>query len=74
MGALPRLKKKDELHYRKGSTNEILNCRFCLNCRTIEIAKQDNGLRCSVMGLKSSVRYRIRPDYTCDAQVYNQKK
>jgi hypothetical protein len=29
MGSLPRLKIKDELHYRKGSTNETENCRAC---------------------------------------------
>ena len=31
MGAPPRLKIKDELHYRKGHTNEGRNCRHCVN-------------------------------------------
>ncbi|MGD0278088.1 MAG: hypothetical protein ABSC11_02150 [Smithella sp.] len=71
MGALPRLKKKDELRYRKGSTNETRNCQYCTNLRTLEIANVDNGKRCLIMGLKTSARYRVRPDYTCDAQEYN---
>jgi hypothetical protein len=72
MGALPRLKKKDELHYRKGSTNESRNCQFCENymgnycvggiCRV--------EARCKLMGIRESIRYRVRPDFTCDVQKY----
>lgn len=80
MGALPRLKKKDELHYRKGSTNESKNCRFCVNIVKGFEVKGIGGPgaialenRCKIMGLNASRRYRINTDFTCDAQVYNGK-
>lgn len=30
VGALPKLKKKIELNYRKGSTCESKNCQYCI--------------------------------------------
>ncbi|MCE5212964.1 MAG: hypothetical protein LLG40_15590 [Deltaproteobacteria bacterium] len=76
MGALPRLKKKDELHYRKGSTNEIINCRYCDNYISVVVGRDLNERlimsdpRCKVMGNRESIRYRVRPDYTCDVQTH----
>jgi hypothetical protein len=80
MGTLPRLKKKDELRYRKGSTNESINCRYCVNFVKEYEAKGIGGVvlrvegRCQIMGVDhSSIRYRIRRDFTCDAHKYNGK-
>ncbi len=75
MGALPRLKIKDDLHYRKGSTNESLNCRFCVNkvfFKKTEIApgRYNIDYRCKVIGVTGGIRYRINRDYTCDKQQY----
>lgn len=79
MGSMARLKKKDELNYRKGSTNEAANCRFCVNFVANYEATGIGGevlrteSRCHLMGVDhSSVRYRIRPDFTCNAQKYDQ--
>jgi hypothetical protein len=76
MGALPRLKIKDDLHYRKGSTNESMNCRYCVNFIKDVVVKGIGGIalrtegRCRIMGMKESIRYRINRDYTCDKQQY----
>lgn len=77
MGALPRLKKKDELQYRKGSTNEAQNCQFCMHFVHSYEAKGIGGAilrvegRCKIMGVdNSSIRYRIRPDHTCNVHAY----
>lgn len=67
MGALPRLKIKDELHYRKGSTNESENCQHCTHLIKSGIPGAD-GLRCDIIGVRESVRYRVREDHRCDAQ------
>ena len=76
MGAQPKLKMKETLHYRKGSTNEAVNCKYCAhfvpefpifgtggdgNLRRIES-------RCRILGLKEGIRYRVREDYRCDNQ------
>jgi hypothetical protein len=83
MGAMPRLKKKDEFHYRKGSTDESQNCRYCKNFREDFplFGIGGNGgkprkieSRCVFMGLAESVRYRVRFDYTCDSQVKDKEK
>ena len=73
MGSLPRLKKKDELRYRRGSTNEASNCKWCASfvaentlCGGGRIANL--GPRCKIIGLEQSIRYRIREDHTCDVQ------
>jgi hypothetical protein len=74
MGALPRLKLKDELKYRKGHTNESMNCRFCVNRIPnilLDYSLRGTGDRCLVMGNRGSVRYRIRPEFTCERQKYN---
>lgn len=70
-----RLKKKDELRYRKGSTCETMNCLFCRHfVRDFPVRSCGDGRvidhqpRCRIMGLEHSRRYRVRPDYTCDAQ------
>lgn len=76
MGSLPKLKKKDELHYRKGSTNDCQNCEYCVHhIPNILLAYnlRSTGDRCAVMGNQASIRYRVRKDYTCDAQKYNGK-
>lgn len=76
MGAMPRLKKKDELHYRKGSTNDCRNCKYCVHRIPnilLDYSLRSTGDRCSVFGNHSSTRYRVREDYTCDAQEYNGK-
>jgi len=78
MGAMPKLKIKEDLHYRPGSTNEAKNCRFCKHFEPDypiygigsghELLRRES--RCRLMGLKESRRYNVRMDYTCDAQLY----
>lgn len=72
MGSLPRLKLKNEMNYRKGSTNESVNCRYCVNRVDVKVGEVFES-RCRIMGLKDSIRYRVRPDYRCDAQQWNGK-
>lgn len=73
MGALPRLKRKDELKYRKGSTSELRWCRVCANFVSDFVIRGIGGglnrtePRCRVMGLQEGRRYRVRPDHTCEA-------
>jgi len=64
MGSLPRLKLKTQYNYRKGSTNESNNCKYCLSFI------RDKG-RCMIIGLGEGRRYNIREDYTCDTQKFN---
>ena len=75
MGALPRLKKKVEFRYRKGSTNESQNCKFCIRFIPEFRIKVPRGERienrCLLIGALEGARYRVRPDYTCDAQKFN---
>ena len=61
---VPYLKKKKELHYRRGHTNESMNCRYCVDY------VQSVG-RCQIIGVKGGRSFDVRPDYTCDAQKYN---
>ncbi|MHB8123766.1 MAG: hypothetical protein ACYDG4_16635 [Desulfuromonadaceae bacterium] len=73
MGSPKRLKKKDELHYRKGSTNESSNCRWCVHfVESITLFRDKGnieiGSRCQIIGLAQSIRYRVREDHTCDVQ------
>jgi hypothetical protein len=73
MGSPKRLKKKDELRYRKGSTNETQNCEHCASFVKYNVLCDgekvlDLGPRCKILGLEQSVRYRVRADYTCDVQ------
>jgi hypothetical protein len=71
MGSLPRLKIKDEIRYRKGSTNESQNCRYCLNFINLDpsspVQFNARGM-CRIIGERDLVRYRVRGDYTCDRQ------
>lgn len=65
-----RLEKKDELRYRKGSTNESRNCKWCRYFLRDE--KQTDQLtigRCKIMGLALDRKYRIREDFTCNVQA-----
>jgi hypothetical protein len=80
MESLPRLKKKDELRYRKGSTNKSFNCVTCLHFvkyeeppRSPEVVLSLYGL-CKLFGVKESIRYRVRKDYMCDAHVFDESK
>lgn len=81
MGSLPRLKIKDELRYRKGSTCETRHCRYCSNFMPDTLHDGVPGIgkysmrwpgRCKLMVgyLVSSagIRYRVLSDHTCDAQ------
>lgn len=82
MGSMPRLKIKDEIRYRKGSTHESSNCKACKYFKaqsiTISYSSGDHHIedRCTIVGMASSARYRVRPDHTCDRQEmsesYNQ--
>jgi len=75
-----RLKKKDELHYRKGSTCENYNCEYCKSfVGNFEVHGLGGNVlaiegRCRVMGLEHSRRYRVRKDYRCDAQEWDRSK
>jgi len=73
MGALPRLKKKVEYQYRKGSTNESCNCKWCASFVKETTVDKGRGRldvepRCKIFGLANSIRYRVREDHTCNAQ------
>lgn len=70
MGSPKRLKIKDDLNYRKGSTAHY--CSHCNNYTEVEIfgcggnplGKQP---RCKLIGVdKNSRRYRINPNHICD--------
>lgn len=77
MGSLPRLKEKDRLRYRKGSTNESENCQYCVNFVDFKEYREEVASlygRCKLMGIKESVRYRARKDYTCDLQALDEAK
>lgn len=78
MGSLPRLKIKDEIKYRKGSTNELVNCRYCVHF-TAKPTEEDIFTpykapgTCKIIGERDSIRYRVRADYRCDRQEYNKQ-
>jgi len=85
MGAPPRLKIKDELHYRKGSTNEGRNCRHCENFTEDTLYDGSAGIgkysmrwpeRCKLIvahfGAGCGIRYRVLSNMTCDAQKFNE--
>lgn len=67
MGSMPRLKIKDEVRYRKGSTSNSLNC---VSCSHFDSA---GAMRCRVIGLRAGARYRVRPDYRCDRHQLSKK-
>jgi hypothetical protein len=77
MGAMPKLKKKIELRYRKGHTNDSENCRYCIWFIPEFNIFDSNGKvrciesRCLLMGANQGISYRVRPDYTCDAQKFD---
>ncbi len=72
MGSLPRLKLKDELQYRKGSTDESQNCKYCRHAvKDYPGRDKKKETRCTTMGLRDSIRYRVRLDHTCDAQEFD---
>jgi len=65
-----RSKVKTELNYRKGPTWK--NCGDCNHfirkfqvCGIGGVHLRTEG-RCKIIGLDSSVKYRIRPDHICD--------
>lgn len=77
MGSLPRLEAKDRLRYRKGSTCETNNCRYCKKFVEFKEFREEIASlygRCQLMGVKESARYRVRKDYTCDASVFDESK
>jgi len=59
----PTLKKKIELHYRKGSAAH--DCSECNHF--VPSHPEGSGPRCRVMGLKPGRAYRINPKFICDA-------
>lgn len=77
MGSMPRLKIKDEIRYREGSTNEAENCVWC---KRFELAEPDALVRssaygtCGLIGRQSTVRYRVRGDHRCDRHEYDEAK
>jgi hypothetical protein len=72
MGALPKLRIKDEFCYRKGSTNESENCRYCIHFHAdAEQSDEKAPGRCAVIGLKSSARYRVRSDHKCSVHTFD---
>ncbi|MDD4339226.1 MAG: hypothetical protein PHV00_06050 [Syntrophales bacterium] len=87
MGSLPRLKIKDEIRYRKGSTCESENCKACKHFYPafiigVAVSATDASRRpygdlkpdrCEIIGLRGGARYRVRPDYTCDRQEMGQR-
>ncbi len=71
MGSPPRLREKILRRYRKGSTNEFVNCGNCNNLVKVTFRRGGAEIgewRCKLFGLNASRRYRVRTDYTCDAR------
>lgn len=86
MGSPPRLPIKDELRYRKGSTNEARNCRYCDNFTPDDLRDGSRGVgkysmkwpgRCKLIvsrfGSGFGIRYRVLSNHTCDSQVSTYK-
>jgi len=81
MGSMPKLKDKEVFRYRKGSTNESVNCGACEQFRpsfpVFGIGGDGTPIqiesRCALLGIRESIRYRVRKDYTCDRQKASQK-
>ena len=57
-----RLRKKDSLNYRKGSTS-----RYCSICDHFIFNSEFGETRCSVMGNKPGRLYKINSAYVCDS-------
>ena len=85
MGSMPRLKIKDEIRYRKGSTNEAANCGWCKHFKQAVPDAPVHGRTfmslptvavgtCGLIGRQNTVRYRVRSDYYCDRQEYDDDK
>jgi hypothetical protein len=73
MGSMPRLPKKIELKYRKGSTAEHLNCQHCVNLvKRFKTSPNTDEPRCRIFGLRESIRYRVREDHRCNAWVLDE--
>lgn len=73
---VPMLKKKKELRYRKGSTCETRNCQYCESFVPRTALPNNPTIkegRCKVLGVNSGRMYRVRSDFTCDAQVTTYK-
>lgn len=72
MGSLPRLKIKDEIRYRKGSTDDSQNCRCCVEFVNLvpgdPVQFNAKGM-CRIIGLRNLKRYHVRGDYRCDRQT-----
>ena len=72
MGSMPRLKKKIDLNYRKGTTSK--SCNYCDHFLSkFKLTGIQGGLadtvkpRCKIMGMGEGRRYDINPDHICDA-------
>lgn len=60
-----RLKIKDELHYRPGSTSRhCSDCNHCVCYQDADGSKRE--YRCRIIGLEPGRLYRINPKYICD--------
>lgn len=80
MGSMPRLKIKDDIRYRKGSTNDANNCECCLNFTNMDPecavpSRAYGSCRLIIEHCPVCVRFnrrtRVRSDYTCDRQEYD---
>ena len=79
MGSLPKLKIKDDINYRDGSTNESQNCRYCVSFKPDFYDFTNNGgrgivSRCTVIGMGEGRRYDVRRDHRCDRQEFDKSK
>ncbi|MDA8141071.1 MAG: hypothetical protein M0036_20695 [Desulfobacteraceae bacterium] len=57
---IPRLNKKNELNYRRGTTS--FHCSVCDHFRA-----EGWNMRCAVLGLFPGRSYQIGPNNRCDA-------
>ncbi len=82
MGSMQRLKIRDEIRYRKGSTNEAENCVWCRNFTNMDpeclVPSRAYGT-CKIILSEVPVRYfnnrtRVRGDHRCDRQEYDEAK
>ena len=71
MGIMPRMKFKETMKYRMGSTNESMNCRYCKFFKSLEPGSFLPGMAkgtCDQIPSYWRSQYRARADHRCDKQ------
>ncbi len=63
----PSVDRKKSFGYRKGSTNEAVNCKWCKDFR-LTSALAGRGF-CRMLFFEKNVEHMVREDHRCDKQV-----